>query len=258
MKAAVTLLLHKSFAKPCRINDNYSGNIHWIPFHSQRGPKIRSIVPPGWLTFRRDVYKSPPWWRGCPLDLSETKPTIGGSWDGRDTSLIYVRPRTLHNHFEIVIHDPRPRSAVKIEKKNGAREGDSQSSGIFVVNPRCAQSWWKSNKFGEKKSHENNRVDRFNPRTCSVCSLRDDGRKQPRRGWRQYSWLYVRKQRRKLFKVEIGSKPGPNRVGSHRKKKRTADERGGRTGWQYHRRGHWWCARDWCRRNYRRGRWSGR
>ncbi|EFN72765.1 hypothetical protein EAG_06125 [Camponotus floridanus] len=44
----------------------------------------------------------------CPLDLRETKPTIGGSWDGRDTSLIYVRPRTLHNHFETVETGSKP------------------------------------------------------------------------------------------------------------------------------------------------------
>lgn len=259
MKVAETLLpLYKSLTKPCRISDIYSGYIrlHRIPFHSHRGPTISPRVPPRWwLTFRRDVHKSPPWWRGCPLDLRETKPTIGGSWDGRDTSLIYVRPRTLHNHFETVIRDPRPRSAVKIEKKRSTRRWQS---GIFVVILGAPRSWWKSNKLGGKKNHENNRVDCFDLRTCSVCSLRDDGRKQPGGGWRQHSWLYVRKQRRKLPKVETGSKPGPNRVGSYREKKRTADERGGCTGWQYHRGGHWWSAGDWHRRNYRRGRWSRR
>lgn len=47
----------------------------------------------------------------------ETEPTIGGSWDGRDTGLIYARPRTLHNHFELATRVPRPRWTVKIRRK---------------------------------------------------------------------------------------------------------------------------------------------
>lgn len=44
---------------------------------------------------------------------------------GMEGTLIYVRPRTLHNHFESVTHGPRPRSAVKIRKKS---EGDGRGS----------------------------------------------------------------------------------------------------------------------------------
>lgn len=63
----------------------------------------------------RGAHKTPSRWEGYPLGSHETKPTIGGSWNGRDTRLIYVRPRTLHNHFELVTRGPRPRS--RSEKK---------------------------------------------------------------------------------------------------------------------------------------------
>lgn len=109
-----------------------------IPSHSPRG----SHVPPDSLPRRTSGAVSsqtvpakgpPPQVEGCPLDALETKPTIGGSWDGRDGSLIYVRPRTLHNHLELVTRGPRPRRAVKIRKEKkrkdrGVREGDGHAS----------------------------------------------------------------------------------------------------------------------------------
>lgn len=119
-----------------------------IPPHSSCGPESQRTpsrgTPGGTVPSQTVPAKGPPpQVEGWPLDACEAKPTIGGSWDGRDGSLIYVRPRTLHNHLELVTRGPRPRRAVKIRKgktrsTRGRRSTRAQSPG----KSSCARLSW--------------------------------------------------------------------------------------------------------------------
>ena len=187
--------------------------------------------------------KKPTMVEGYPLDLHETKPTIGGSWNGRDTSLIYVRSRTLHNHFEPVTRGSRLRSRSKKKKREGDVEPSRQESyhAIFVVITVRFDQWESSNWTEKAGNHEDNRAGSFlGPWTRFTRSLHGNGEEQAKGG--RYPGVYIHQQRQKLPQDEISPWPGPDRVGSYREKKWATDERGDRTGWQCHRWSRWWSA----------------